>query len=117
MTADQQALAIQLRSEQGLSYVHIASKIGVSEKATYSFLKPLLIPKPLKLIPPKPLCEPPAVRKTLPAKLLPEHQLNRSCPMRRHINPEDRDAPQLTKSQMYYDLARAVRNTLRLARR
>jgi transposase len=94
----------KLRHEDKLSLTKCASIIGCSESAVYKALYPK--PKP----PPQPKPKP------APKKLLlPPHELNRRCIQRRRVDPEAiRNTPQLTKAQLYYDLARAVRNTLTL---
>jgi hypothetical protein len=112
MTDEQKAHAIQLRSE-GMPYLKIAAKIGVSESCAFKFLKSLLNPaKPEKTARRK--AAKTRLKTATPKPLLPVHHHVASVPMRRHINPEARHTPQLTKAQMYYDLARAVRATARL---
>ena len=113
MTDEQKALAIQLRSE-GLPYIKIAARINTSETTAFNFLKSLLNPPAPKPPPPKPEQKAKPNRKKPPAGILPPHHHVGSVPMRRHINRELRDAPPLTREQMYYDLALAVRNTARL---
>jgi hypothetical protein len=110
MTAEQKAQAVQLRSE-GKPYLKIAAKIGVSESAAYKFLTSLSKPPPSK---PKPI---PKQKPKLKTPLLPPHEFHHvaSCPMRRHINPEARNLPQLTKAQLIFDLERAWRNTAQLS--
>jgi hypothetical protein len=99
----------QLRSE-GLSQVQCAKIIGCSDSVVFNALhpekkklkQPKLKPKPEK-VRPRTNCSTPRI-------------LHSSCPMRRrHTDPEARNAPQLTKAQLYYDLAVAVRNTARLS--
>jgi hypothetical protein len=109
MTAEQKQLAITLRSD-GMPYLKIAAKIGVSESAAYTFLTGLTKPPPPEK--PEPI---PQQKPTLKRAYTPVHHHVASVPMRRHIDPEARKAPTLTREQMYYDLARAVRNTARLS--
>src|SRR6266436_142992 len=111
LTTDQKQLAIALRADS-LPYIKIAAKIGSSESSTFKFLKSVLNPPALKPPKPEPIQKKPN-RKSSPTHLLPPHEFHGSCPTRRrNFNPAQLDnAPQLTKSQMYYDLARAVRNT------
>jgi hypothetical protein len=114
MTDDQKQLAIALRAD-GLPYIKIAAKVGCSESGAYKFLSSLSKPAAPK---PEPIPKKPN-RKSPSTDLLPPHEFHGSCPTRRrNFNPAQLDnAPQLTKSEMYYDLARAVRNTARLAQR
>jgi hypothetical protein len=111
LTDDQKQLAIALRSK-GTPYLKIASRIGSSESAAYKFLVSLSKPPA-----PKPEQKPKQPnRKSSSMNLLPPHEFKGSCPIRRrNFDPAQlNNAPQLTKSQMYYELARAVRNTTRL---
>jgi hypothetical protein len=112
MTAEQKQLAIALRSE-GMPYHRIAAKIGTSESAAFKFLTGLTKPSPPKPAPIPPITQQKSKLKT---SLLPPHQFHGSCPIhRRAVSLKLRNTPQLTKRQMYFDLARAVRNTVRLA--
>jgi hypothetical protein len=117
MTDDQHQQAIQLRSG-GMSYLKIAAKVGASESSTFKYLSSLSKPPPK----PKPTPIVKAVQLKPKARahgLLPPHEFHHvgSCPIRRPMNSTMMEAPQLTKAQMYHDLAVAVRNTLRLAPR
>jgi hypothetical protein len=109
MTDEQKQLAIALRAD-GLPYIKIAAKIGVSETCAYKFLVSLSKPPAPK--PSNPKQKP--NRKKPQAASREFHHVG-SIPMRRHINPELRNVPPLTREQMYYDLARKVRNTARLS--
>jgi hypothetical protein len=65
---------------------------------------------------PEPIPQQKPKLKMTSTRLLPPHQFHGSCPIhRRAVSLELRNTPQLTKSQMYFDLARAVRNTARLS--
>jgi hypothetical protein len=94
-----------LRSD-GLSQGKCARIIGCSASQVFKVLHPE-----------KKKLKPTALPKPSPPPRKFHHHHVASVPMRRHINPKARNAPPLTREQMYYDLARAVRNTLRLALR
>jgi hypothetical protein len=93
-----------LRSD-GLSQVNCAKIIGCSDSVVFKMLHPEKKPKPK-----------PKLKSIAPPQMPPRvfHHVA-SCPIRRAISPALFNAPQLTKSQMYCDLERAVRNTVRLA--
>jgi hypothetical protein len=108
MTTEQQSTAIRLRRE-AMSYVKIAHQIGLSEKMVTKFLRSMPdLPKPSKK-PKLKVVEQPN-RKIEPARLLPKHQLNRSCPMRKLMDPNYRMMPKPTREQLEQRLAIAVRN-------
>jgi transposase len=107
MTNEQKALAIRLRSE-GTTYRKIAVKLGVSDSAAYKFLISLK---------PKPKPVPIQKSESKVPTLLPPHQLNTRCIIRREIDPAKRGARPLTRSEMYETLATAWRNTAQLAPR
>jgi hypothetical protein len=88
-----------------LSMQKCADIIGCSQTAVYHELYP---EKKVSRAKPKQEVKKPKL------SLLPLHVLHGSCVLRKKINPDHRNAPQLTKEQMYYDLAKAVRNTARL---
>jgi hypothetical protein len=112
LTVEQKATAIQLRAG-GNTYLRIAAKIGSSESTAFKFFKSLIDPAP-----PKPAPKPtPAVQQSNrkpPAHLLPEHQLNSSCPTRRIINRELLKRRTYTRTEMAVMLEEAWRNTARL---
>jgi IS30 family transposase len=89
--------------QEGNSQTAIAKIIGCSNSCIYDEIH-----RQQKPLSPKP-------QKARAHAYLTVHHHVASVPMRRHINPEYRNAPQLTKSQMYYDLAMAWRNTVRLS--
>jgi hypothetical protein len=93
-----------LRSK-GLSQQKCARIIGCSDAAVFKALHPK--PKPEPKPKPKPA---PKIQSTKPLLNLDRHF---SCPIRKKFNLTYA-VPQLTKAQMYYDLARAVRNTAQL---
>jgi hypothetical protein len=90
MTEAQKTLATKLRAD-GLSYEKIKTQAGIPLSALRKFFNPLLGNQPTQLLPPM----------TAPS----------SIPIHKLIRHEDRMRVQLTKPELYRDLAQAVRNT------